>query len=108
MDKYEWNHVMFLQFYGGSKADETLIMPIEITVNWLSAFRQGIGSIHGPTQEYARRWLWPFRVEAKECQSVKAENQVRQPAHLDPTTVICDPRFLKAFNEVQLRRSNLY
>ena len=55
LDKIEIKQNGFLEFKDGN-SDSTII-PIEFQFDFLSAFRKGIGSIHGPTQEHAGEWL---------------------------------------------------
>ena len=47
LDKIEINHNLFLEYHGGAKKDQTVIIPIEIQVNFLGGFRKGIGSRNG-------------------------------------------------------------
>jgi len=48
LDRIEWSHNMFLEYHGGSKYDEVIIVPLEFTFNIFAGLRQGIGSKYGP------------------------------------------------------------
>ena len=99
LDKYEWKNTVFLQL-SGAKKDRVTILPFQVEARFLGKFRQGMGSIHGPTQEYAGKWLKPaIRVEMKPCQNIEAENiDVLSPQY-DKTMIICTRLFRDRFND---------
>ena len=67
LDRIEITQNLYLEYHGGKDKDQTVIIPIEIGINFLAGFRQGIGSRNGHMQELGSEWLHPFKVEMKPC-----------------------------------------
>ena len=61
---------MFVQVADPSiKGSATTVIPIEGTLEFGVATRQGVRSTHGPTQEFAFEWIGP-KIDVKDCQFV--------------------------------------
>ena len=74
LDKYQMKHNLYIKY----KLDEkTYVLPIESELNFLAALRRGIGSKHGPNQEFAGEMLDPFRIELKPCIDLKTLKAVQ-------------------------------
>jgi len=67
LDRIEITQNLFVEYHGGRNKDQTVIIPIEIGINFLAGFRQGIGSRNGHMQEFGSEWLHPFKIEMKPC-----------------------------------------
>lgn len=76
LDRIEWANNMFFEYVSqeSNLNGLKLIIPFEIELNFFAGFRKGLGSRFGPNQELAAEWLWPFRVEMKECQIISNED----------------------------------
>ena len=72
LDGYKITQNLFLEYHGGTDKDQITIIPVEIEINFLAAFRRGMGSRNGHTQEFGGKWRHPFKIEMKPCQKVKA------------------------------------
>ena len=72
LDGYKITQNLFLEYHGGTDKDQITIIPVEIEINFLAAFRKGMGSRNGHTQEFGGKWRHPFKIEMKPCQKVKA------------------------------------
>jgi hypothetical protein len=53
MERVKVTHSIFLEFHGGKSETELTIIPVEVQVNFWGAFRKGIGSKNGHSQEFA-------------------------------------------------------
>jgi hypothetical protein len=53
MERVKVTHNIFLEFHGGKSETELTIIPVEVQVNFWGAFRKGIGSKNGHSQEFA-------------------------------------------------------
>lgn len=106
MDNVSADSVLFLEYHGGASPDEVTIIPVHLQLNFLAAFRQGVGSRNGHSQEYAGKWLHPFGLEMGKCQKVKGENQkVGSDEFIDS---LCSPAVRGLINHVSLMRSDWY
>ena len=76
LDRFQQTFNFFFEVHGGS-SNTIKIAPLEIQLNYLGGFRQGIGSIHGPSQEYAGIWGWPFKVFLHKCVPVDKPNLIK-------------------------------
>jgi len=107
MDRIETRHNFFAEYHGGPNKDETIILPFEVSIDFMAAFRKGIGSRHGPTQEYASKFLWPTKVDFKKCQKIKSTNLLVGDKN-DMIDTICSDDYRGLANYVYNQRSDLY
>ena len=70
MDKYHIQSNVFLQLKDQNTPDAvTTVIPIEIYFDFLAAFRKGMSSMHGPSQEVAVQLneMQDLKIEIKPC-----------------------------------------
>jgi hypothetical protein len=67
LDQIELKQNIFLEYTDPKlKNSDRTIIPIEFQFDFYGLFKQGIGSIHGPTQEFAGAWKW-YQFQLSEC-----------------------------------------
>jgi hypothetical protein len=93
---------------------EHAIVPIQVSLNWLGALRQGMGSRHGPSQEWAGEWLHPFLIEVQPCSYIKKFEQEKDDdddfddedeKKDDAYSLVCKKSFRDMVNPLLMQRS---